>query len=113
MPSQFRNTIPSQQFAAEKDRYILYVNAVCPWAHRAVIVRALKGLEDIIDIVEVDARDQVHGWYFSGQRGPSCDPRYGIRWLKELYLRADPGYTGRITIPVLWDKRTGPSSCPA
>ncbi|KAF3042161.1 hypothetical protein E8E12_007831 [Didymella heteroderae] len=105
MPSQFRNAIPSEHFPAEKDRYILYVNAVCPWAHRAVIVRALKGLEDIIDIVEVDARDSVHGWYFSGQRGPSCDPRYGIRWLKELYLRADPGYTGRITIPVLWDKQ--------
>lgn len=107
MPSRFRNVIPSEHFAAEKDRYVLYVNAVCPWAHRAVLVCALKGLEDIIEIVEVDARDPVHGWYFSGQRGPSSDPRYGHRWLKELYLRADPSYTGRVTIPVLWDKRLG------
>lgn len=109
MPAQFRNSIPSEHFPAEKDRYVLYFNAVCPWAHRAVIARALKGLEDIIDIVEVDARDSVHGWYFSGHRGPSCDPTYGVRWLKELYLRADPNYTGRITIPVLWDKQRGPS----
>lgn len=107
MPAQFRNSIPSENFPAEKDRYVLYVNAVCPWAHRAVIVRSLKGLEDIIDIVEVDNRDSVHGWYFSGRRGPSCDPRYGNRWLKELYLRADPNYKGRITIPILWDKQQG------
>lgn len=86
---------------------MLYVNAVCPWAHRAVIVRALKGLENIVLIVEVDARDPVHGWYFSGRRGPACDPFYGVRWLKELYLKADPSYTGRITIPVLWDKQHG------
>lgn len=107
MPSQFRDTIPSERFGPEKDRYVLYVNAVCPWAHRAVIVRALKGLEDIIQILEVDARDPVHGWYFSGRRGPTCDPIYGFRWLKELYLKADPSYTGRITIPVLWDKQRG------
>ncbi|KAF1933663.1 transferase [Didymella exigua CBS 183.55] len=105
MPSRFRSVIPSEHFPAETDRYVLYVNAVCPWAHRAVIVRSLKGLEDVVEMVEVDARDPVHGWYFSGRRGPSCDPRYGIRWLKELYLRADPGYAGRITIPVLWDRQ--------
>lgn len=107
MPSRFRNVIPSEHFPAEKGRYILYINAVCPWAHRAVIIHSLKGLEDIIDIVEVDARDPVHGWYFSGQRGPACDPVYGVRWLKELYLRVDPGYTGRVTVPVLWDKQRG------
>lgn len=107
MPSKFRNSIPSEEFPAERDRYVLYVNAVCPWAHRAVIVRALKGLEDIIDVVEVDARDPVHGWWFSGHRGPKCDPIYGFRWLKELYLTADPTYSGRITIPVLWDKQQG------
>lgn len=70
-------------------------------------MRALKGLENIVLIVEVDARDPVHGWYFSGRRGPACDPFYGVRWLKELYLKADPSYTGRITIPVLWDKQHG------
>lgn len=72
-----------------------------------MIIHTLKGLEDIVEVVEVDARDPVHGWHFSGLRGPKCDPRYGFRWLKELYLTADPDYTGRITIPVLWDKQQG------
>jgi putative glutathione S-transferase len=107
MPSNFRHTIPSDRFAAEKGRYILYYNRVCPWAHRAVIIRALKGLEDIVQLVEVDARDPTHGWYFSGHRGPDKDPIYGVRWLKELYLKADPTYNGRITIPLLWDRQQG------
>ncbi len=107
VPPNFCNMMPSARFPAVKGRYVLYVNSVCPWAHRAMIVRALKGLEDIIEMVEVDARDPVHGWYFSGKRGPKCDPNLGIRWLKELYLMADPSYTGRITVPVLWDKQAG------
>jgi putative glutathione S-transferase len=107
MPSNFRNTIPSERFPAEKGRYVLYFNHVCPWAHRAIILRALKGLEDIIQLVEIDARDPTHGWYFSGHRGPDKDPVYGVRWLKELYLRADPNYNGRITIPLLWDTQHG------
>ncbi|KAI8940979.1 hypothetical protein NX059_002229 [Plenodomus lindquistii] len=105
MASTFRGTIPSERFPAEKDRYVLYYNTVCPWAHRAIIVCALKGLEDVIEIVEVDARDPVHGWYFSGHRGPQRDPVSGAKRLKELYLSADPDYKGRITIPVLWDKK--------
>lgn len=105
MPSNFRNVIPSERFPAETGRYVLYFNHVCPWAHRAVIVRALKGLEHIIQLIEVDARDPTHGWYFSGYRGPAADPIYGVRWLKELYLKADPNYTGRITIPLLWDRQ--------
>lgn len=88
---------------------MLYFNAVCPWAQRAVIVRNMKGLEDVIELVEVDARDPLHGWYFSGLRGPKCDPAYGFRWLKELYLTADRNYSGRVTIPVLWDKQHGQS----
>jgi putative glutathione S-transferase len=107
MASNVRHIIPSERFPAEKGRYVLYFNYVCPWAHRAVIIRALKGLEDIIQLVEVDARDPTHGWYFSGLRGPDKDPQYGVRWLKELYLKADPNYTGRITIPMLWDKVQG------
>lgn len=107
MPSSFRDTIPSERFPAEKGRYVLYFNYVCPWAHRATIVHALKGLDDVLQLVEVDARDPTHGWYFSGYRGPDKDPVYGVRWLKELYLRADPNYSGRITIPVLWDKKHG------
>lgn len=106
--SQFRSLIPSEHFPAEKDRYVLYVNHCCPWCHRAVIAHALKGLGDhVVQIVEVDARDPTHGWYFSGLRGPSRDPTYGFRWMKELYLKADPQYNGRITVPMLWDKKTG------
>ncbi|CAO2649347.1 Nn.00g067320.m01.CDS01 [Neocucurbitaria sp. VM-36] len=104
-PSKFRNLMPSEGFPAERDRYVLYVNHVCPWAHRAIIARALKGLEDVVQLVEVDARDPIHGWYFSGHRGPEMDPINGFRWLKELYLKADPNYSGRITIPLLWDKK--------
>jgi putative glutathione S-transferase len=107
MPSNFRNTIPSERFPAEKGRYVLYINYVCPWAHRTIIARTLKGLQDVIELVEVDARDATHGWYFSGRHGPDRDPVYGVRWLKELYLKADPHYTGRITIPILWDKQHG------
>lgn len=104
---RFRSHIPSQQFPAEPDRYVLYVNYCCPWAHRAIIARALKGLQDIIQLVEVDSRDPTHGWYFSGRTGPVCDPLYGGRWLKELYLKADPSYSGRITVPMLFDKKQG------
>lgn len=107
MSPQFQHTIPSEHFPAESGRYVLYVNEVCPWAHRTVIVRALKGLENIIRMVEVDGRDPVHGWYFSGRRGPAKDPVYGWIWLKELYFRADPRYDGRVTIPVLWDTKLG------
>lgn len=106
IPSSFRNIIPSDRFPAETGRYVLYCNYVCPWAHRAVIVRGLKGLEDVVDLVEVDARDPTHGWYFSGKSGGK-DRASGVRWLKELYLKADPEYKGRITIPVLWDRQQG------
>ncbi|KAI4618510.1 hypothetical protein J4E89_006705 [Alternaria sp. Ai002NY15] len=107
MPSQFRHTIPSERFPVEKGRYVLYINYVCPWAHRTTIVHALKGLEDVIDLVEVDARDASHGWFFSGRSGPKKDPVSGARCLKEIYLKADPSFNGRITIPLLWDQRQG------
>jgi putative glutathione S-transferase len=107
MSSNFRNIIPSERFPPEEGRYVLYFNHVCPWSHRAVIVRALKGLEQIIQLVEVDARDPTHGWYFSGHRGPDRDPVSGVRWLKELYLKVHPQYNGRITIPLLWDRQQG------
>jgi glutathionyl-hydroquinone reductase len=107
MPSQFRDRIPSERFPAEKGRYVLYINYICPWAHRAAIVFALKGLGDVLDLIEVDGRDAAHGWFFSGRSGPERDPVYGAKWLKELYLRADPKYNGRITIPLLWDTFNG------
>ena len=107
MPSFFRYIIPSQYYPAEHNRYVLYVNYGCSWSHRAIIVHELKGLQGIVQLVEVDAQDPTHGWYFGGRTGPSQDPLYGMRWVKELYLKADPGYTGRITLPVLWDRKTG------
>jgi putative glutathione S-transferase len=104
-PSHFRNSIPSQHFAAEKDRYVLYVNFCCPWAHRTILSLGLKGLGDVIQLVEADARDPNRGWYFSGRRGPDRDPIYGVKFLGDLYLKADPQYKGRITVPMLWDKK--------
>ncbi|KAF2868295.1 transferase [Massariosphaeria phaeospora] len=103
-PSRFRNSIPSAHFPAAKGRYVLYVNSCCPWAHRTGIVHAMKGLENVVQLVEVDARDPTHGWWFSGRRGPDRDPLYGVKYLKELYAKADPHYSGRITVPLLWDK---------
>jgi hypothetical protein len=106
-PPSFRNSIPSPQFPVEADRYVLYVNSCCPWAHRTILARALKHLENIILMVEVDARDRQRGWWFSGHRGPERDPLYGFKYLREFYHKADPGYQGRITVPFLWDKTTG------
>ncbi|KAF2488638.1 hypothetical protein BU16DRAFT_568161 [Lophium mytilinum] len=99
----FRHTIPSEQFPAERDRYVLYFHYGCPWAQRALIVRALKGLDNIIGLVELDGKDPVKGWEFTGVRGPERDPYYGVKYLRDLYLRANPHYNGRITVPVLWD----------
>lgn len=110
MPSKFRNFIPSQKFPVEAGRYVLYVNFCCPWAHRTIITLALKGLGGIIQLVEADSRDKVHGWVFTGNRGPDRDPLYGFKYVKELYLKADPNYNGRITVPMLWDKKTGECS---
>ncbi|ORX90195.1 transferase, partial [Clohesyomyces aquaticus] len=84
---------------------VLYFNYCCPWAHRTLLVHGLKGLEDIVRLVEVDSRDQVHGWWFSGRRGPDRDPLYGGRFMKDLYQRADPNYNGRVTVPMLWDTK--------
>ncbi|GME30715.1 Glutathione S-transferase [Neofusicoccum parvum] len=107
--SKFRSSIPSAQFPAEGgQRYVLYISYGCPWAHRANIVRTLKGLEDIIQLVDVDDMDQAagKGWFFSGKNGgPDRDPVTGVKYLRELYLKADPQYEGRVTVPTLWDKQ--------
>lgn len=101
--------IPSPDFPAEPDRYVLYFNYGCPWAHRTTIVRTLKGLDDLIELVEVDDMDPGpdKGWFFSGRFGPARDPITGAKYLRELYLKTDPAFTGRVTVPVLWDKKTG------
>ena len=84
-------------FKAESGRYHLYVSYACPWAHRTLIFRALKDLEDHIDVTVVDPVMLENGWEVE-------DPLHQSRYLYELYLRADPSYEGRVTVPVLWDK---------
>ncbi|KAH8890244.1 hypothetical protein GQ53DRAFT_794927 [Thozetella sp. PMI_491] len=108
--SSFRSWItsdPSSRFPAEKGRYALYLSAACPWSHRTVIVRALKRLEGIVDFYSCHLGMGPQGWYFSGE-DPSlpADPLYGFHTIRELYEKAEPGYKGRVTVPVLWDKKT-------
>jgi putative glutathione S-transferase len=88
-------------FAAEAGRYHLYVSLACPWAHRTLLFRTLKGLEDLITVSVVDPLMLESGWEF-GEEG---DPLYGSRYLHEIYTRAVPGVTTRVTVPVLWDKQ--------
>lgn len=101
--SQFRNIIPSEQYPAEAGRYALYINYGCPWAHRTTIVRSLKGLEDIIEFIEVDNMDpgEGKGWQFSGTFGPPQDPHTGAKYLREMYLIDDPSFAARPTLPML------------
>jgi putative glutathione S-transferase len=86
-------------FAAEKGRYHLYVSLACPWAHRTLIFRYLKQLEDYIDVTVVEPIMLENGWEMN-------DPLYGLDFLYQLYLKADANYEGRVTVPVLWDKQT-------
>ena len=109
-PAQFRNWVTtdgtpgpsgSGGFKAEAGRYHLYVSMACPWAHRTVIFRKLKALEDQIGLTVVDPRALGDGWVFSKEYP---DHLYGLGKYYELYQRADPAYTGRVTVPCLWDK---------
>ena len=95
----------SGRFPPERDRYHLYVAYACPWAHRTLIARAIKGLEKAIPVSIVDPFMGDDGWAFSD--GPGCIPDTvnGTRFLREVYVLAKPDYTGRVTVPVLWDKR--------
>ncbi len=96
-------------FAGEPDRYHLYVALVCPWASRTLMARKLKGLEDIISVTVLDPRLTQKVWRFGGHAealpGAQAEPWYDAKYLYELYQRADPRYSGRVTVPVLWDKR--------
>ena len=94
-------------FAAEPGRYHLYVSLACPWAHRTLIFRALKGLEDMISVSAVNPLMLGQGWSFEPGDGVVPDPVNGVGHLHEVYTTADPGYSGRVTVPVLWDKKTG------
>jgi putative glutathione S-transferase len=91
-------------FPAARDRYHLYVSLACPWAHRTVIMRKLKGLEEIVSISVVEPLYGPHGWRFGTSAGTIPDGVNGASELADIYLRADPKYTGRVSVPVLWDK---------
>jgi putative glutathione S-transferase len=94
-------------FAAEAGRYHLYVNLGCPWAYRTVLFRRLKELEGVISLSLTDPAAGPQGWTFRDPVGGSLDPLFGFEHLHQVYTRADPRFTGRVTVPVLWDKRTG------
>ncbi len=103
--SQFRGRISadgSSGFAAEAGRYHLYVSLACPWAHRTLIARSLKGLQDVVSVSVVEPV-MTQGWAFS-QALP--DHLHGFDFLHQLYSAADAGYTGRVLVPVLWDRKT-------
>lgn len=106
--SAFRDRVSddgSTPFPAEAGRYHLYVSLACPWAHRTLIFRKLLGLEEAISISVVDPFMGEQGWSFSDAPGCIPDTVNGARHLHEIYVKADPRYTGRVTVPVLWDKR--------
>lgn len=92
-------------FKAEPGRYHLYVSLACPWAHRALIFRKLKGLEGMISLSVVHWLMAENGWTFAEGEGVIPDPIGQARYMHEVYTRADPHYSGRVTVPVLWDKQ--------
>lgn len=110
--SQFRNWItpdgsagPSGEagFKAEPNRYHLYVALACPWANRALIMRNLKGLEEIISLSVVNPLMAENGWTFEQEEGVISDPVINAKYLYEVYTQVDPTYSGRVTVPVLYD----------
>ena len=113
--TQFRNWITRDGrpgptgaggFKAEAGRYHLYVSLACPWAHRTLIMRKLKGLEDAIGVSVVHWHMAGQGWEFREAPGATGDRLYGHEYLYQLYTQAQPGYTGRASVPVLWDRET-------
>ncbi|HGX94288.1 MAG TPA: glutathione S-transferase family protein [Candidatus Tenderia sp.] len=112
--SQFRNWITADGsagptgeggFPAEAGRYHLYVSLACPWAHRTLIFRSLKGLKSIISVSVVDPHMLEQGWAFTGKLGSDLDQLNGCDFLHQLYTKVQPRYSGRVTVPVLWDKQ--------
>lgn len=96
---------PGADFRPEADRYHLYVSLACPWAHRIILLRKMLGLEDAIGMTVVDPIRDDKGWAFREGRGHSIDPVNGFDFLKEAYVATQPDYEGRVTVPVLWDKK--------
>ena len=113
--SQFRNWITADGsagptgiggFKAEPGRYHLYVSYACPWAHRTLIFRSLKGLQDMISVSVVHWLMAERGWTFATGDGVIPDPIHHAEYLHQVYTQAQTDYTGRVTVPVLWDKQT-------
>lgn len=113
--SQYRNWItpkdsptPSGKkgYRPEKDRYHLYVSLACPWAHRTLIFRKLKSLEEIITLSVVSPFMLENGWEFNPDKGGTKDDLLGSQFLYQVYQQDTPDYTGRVTVPILWDKKT-------
>ena len=112
--TQFRNWVtpdgspgPSGEagYAAESGRYHLYVSLACPWAHRTIIFRKLKALENVISLSIVSPNMGGEGWTFNKSEGSTGDEINGKGNLSEIYLLANPRYSGRVSVPVLWDKK--------
>lgn len=102
----FRDRL-GEDHPAEPGRYHLYISRACPWAHGAALVRSLLGLEDVVSIDVLDPYREEEGWRFTPEKdGCTPDTVNGFDYLREAYVAADPGYTGRVTVPVLWDTRT-------
>ncbi len=109
-PTTFRNRVAadgSTEFIPEFDRYHLYVSYACPWAHRTLIMRSLKGLEKAISISVVSPLMLNEGWNFEPFPGMIPDSINNVTYLRDIYFKADNKYTGRVTVPILWDKKTG------
>ena len=111
--AQFRNWVTSDGspgpsgkggFRAEPDRYHLYISLACPWAHRTLILRKLKGLDSMIGLSAVNSFMGTDGWTFEPGPGVIEDPINGAKRVYEVYLAADSNYSGRATVPILWDK---------
>lgn len=105
--SRFHNVVTADGasgYPAEAGRYHLYVSLACPWAHRTLILRALKKLEAIVSVSIVDPVISEGGWAFRDEQEDTVN---GFAYLREAYIRSEPEYSGRVTVPVLWDKKTG------
>jgi putative glutathione S-transferase len=106
--SHFRDWVRadgSTRFAPDADRYHLYVSLACPWAHRTLIYRKLKGLDDAISVSVVEPLMGIDGWSFGDAPDSIPDSVNHTRFLRDVYLKADSHYTGRVTVPVLWDRK--------
>lgn len=106
--TRFRSWIKKgseEGFEPEAGRYHLFVSYACPWAHRTLITRAFRGLEDIIGVTNVDPHMGDDGWPFGGEGEEN--PLFPSAFIRDVYLKADPKFTGRATVPVLWDKKSG------